>query len=578
MKMFKKVAAAMLSLAFALSVVVSSISVSAAGVSAQLLNKNQRKFYDALVQRYVTEFSYGSTGSFNFWFRGEGGLEFDTTEGEVTTEELFVAAAMFVADYSTFLPWLDMEGQITEEYPMPFLAAVNDTTIGEGESAVTLNLAVAMFAVKEDYVGNVAELFGFPNITIKAPAVSDGGESPNKALGASVTVESTALDGENNPRADLAGELAVDGDINTRWQAQTTPSETTPTWIALDMGTAKSFDRARLYWETARPTYDGYSIQISENGTDWTDVEIASRERSGDESPYFDNVMFKNKVTSRYVRIYITVSEKLASSAWEIELYDGEPDAPPATLTGIEITKAPNKTNYIKGTFEIPDLTGMEITLHYSDNSSDVLDSDEIKELQGFGSADAVVAAVDEHTSSLFVQYKGFETYTPVTIDANNPVTEISISKNPTGTGMQGLELTTNQNKVAKIADDAEARFEINLMGYGIAVYVAEYDNANYLVFVVTVTEEESGETTTTVSFMGASAEYTGEGIPGGGVSSDVNSDVSSDVSSEATSEVTSDAGSAGEGGNNGVESVMVFAVLGMAAALFVITFRKVRA
>jgi hypothetical protein len=58
----------------------------------------------------------------------------------------------------------------------------------------------------------------------------------------------------------------------------------------------------------------------------------------------------------------------------------------------------------------------------------------------------------------------------------------------------------------------------------------------------------------------------------------DVSSDASSEVSSEATSEVTSDAGSAGEGGDNGVESVMVFAVLGMAAALFVITFRKVRA
>lgn len=60
---------------------------------------------------------------------------------------------------------------------------------------------------------------------------------------------------------------AVDGDINTRW----TSLYEDDSWIRFDLGAPERFDRVAITWEQAYART--YTIQISDNGTDWKDVK-----------------------------------------------------------------------------------------------------------------------------------------------------------------------------------------------------------------------------------------------------------------------------------------------------------------
>ncbi|MEU4154193.1 discoidin domain-containing protein [Streptomyces sp. NPDC026659] len=59
---------------------------------------------------------------------------------------------------------------------------------------------------------------------------------------------------------------AVDGDAGTRW----TSAYEDDGWIRFDLGTPERFDRVAITWEQAYART--YTIQVSDNGTDWTDV------------------------------------------------------------------------------------------------------------------------------------------------------------------------------------------------------------------------------------------------------------------------------------------------------------------
>ncbi|MEW2157209.1 discoidin domain-containing protein [Streptomyces sp. NPDC007189] len=59
---------------------------------------------------------------------------------------------------------------------------------------------------------------------------------------------------------------AVDGDVNTRW----TSVYEDDSWIRIDLGAPERFDRVAITWEQAYART--YTIQVSDDGTDWKDV------------------------------------------------------------------------------------------------------------------------------------------------------------------------------------------------------------------------------------------------------------------------------------------------------------------
>ncbi|WP_210586114.1 discoidin domain-containing protein [Streptomyces sp. GESEQ-35] len=70
--------------------------------------------------------------------------------------------------------------------------------------------------------------------------------------------------------SDKPASHATDGDAGTRWSSQYEDHQ----WIRVDLGSAQSFDRVAIVWESAYPKT--YVIQVSDDGEQWTDVKSVS--------------------------------------------------------------------------------------------------------------------------------------------------------------------------------------------------------------------------------------------------------------------------------------------------------------
>lgn len=111
-----------------------------------------------------------------------------------------------------------------------------------------------------------------------------------------------------NPAGNVANH-ATDGSMATRWSS---PEGVDPQWLSVDLGTARSFNEIRLYWETAYGK--NYKIQISSNGSNWTDVYQTYVGDGG-----LDLVQIPT-VNARYVRMYGIER----GTAWGYSLYSFE--------------------------------------------------------------------------------------------------------------------------------------------------------------------------------------------------------------------------------------------------------------
>ncbi|MER6267739.1 discoidin domain-containing protein [Streptomyces sp900105755] len=79
------------------------------------------------------------------------------------------------------------------------------------------------------------------------------------------TADASSTDGDDHGPANV-----TDGDPGTRWSSQYEDHQ----WIQVDLGSAQSFDRVAIVWETAYPKT--YVIQVSSDGERWTDVKSVS--------------------------------------------------------------------------------------------------------------------------------------------------------------------------------------------------------------------------------------------------------------------------------------------------------------
>lgn len=131
----------------------------------------------------------------------------------------------------------------------------------------------------------------------------------NAALHQAVTVSSTLS--TNTP-----GTAAVDGDTNSVWAS----ASGDPQWIVVDLGLVKDLSRVRLQWNTNFAS--SYAVQLSTNGTSWTNVYSTNGDAGG-----VEDILVSGR--GRYVRVYGT-TEGLPGDGYslaEFEVYS-QPQEP----------------------------------------------------------------------------------------------------------------------------------------------------------------------------------------------------------------------------------------------------------
>ena len=170
------------------------------------------------------------------------------------------------------------------------------------------------------------------------PADVRAAELTNLALGKSATANASEV-------ASLGADKAVDGDTSSKSSRWSSAEANGPHWVAIDLGEEKTFESVRIFWEMRKA--NKYSIQVSDDGTTYTDAKVIN----GRPSALEDVIVMDEPVTARYVRLYIesfTSEDPDGGVTWntvsiyEMEVYDGVFEKPVAPTDELSVT-APEK-------------------------------------------------------------------------------------------------------------------------------------------------------------------------------------------------------------------------------------------
>ena len=126
----------------------------------------------------------------------------------------------------------------------------------------------------------------------------------NLALNKAVTVSS--IEGA------FTGDLAVDGDLNTRWGS----AFNEPEYIQVDLGDVFALDELKLYWEGAYAVR--YTVEVSENGANYVTVDDIVNGNGG------TDVISLTGNNGRYVRIICTERVVIGGAQYGFSLYEME--------------------------------------------------------------------------------------------------------------------------------------------------------------------------------------------------------------------------------------------------------------
>jgi chitosanase len=118
---------------------------------------------------------------------------------------------------------------------------------------------------------------------------------------------------------------AVDGDTVSRWASVSGPGTQ---WLRIDLGAAQTVDRVKLVWERAYAK--AYQIQLSGDGTSWTDVYSTRTGNGGTDD------LKRLNGSGHYLRVLATQrGSSYGYSLREAQVYGPGPAAPTAgTSTG----------------------------------------------------------------------------------------------------------------------------------------------------------------------------------------------------------------------------------------------------
>ena len=219
---------------------------------------------------------------------GEFGHIWDETEsGKIPYQTIIEYCYKYQIGY---LPWEFGPGNNPQTFLDMSTDGTYDTLHGWGlEVAVTSPYSIQNIAERP-----VSMLSNLPALLPAEPLPAG-----NLALGRTVTassLESSLYSGNN----------ITDGSLDTRWAS----SLTDPNWVSIDLGSLKDINRVLIYWEAAYATQ--YKIQVSTDGTAWTDVytQYGGKGRTEDISL---------TASGRYVRIY---GMQRYNNSWPYSIYE----------------------------------------------------------------------------------------------------------------------------------------------------------------------------------------------------------------------------------------------------------------
>lgn len=134
----------------------------------------------------------------------------------------------------------------------------------------------------------------------------EGNRDEGLGRGKPVTASSTY----SEPGADYRPENAVDGLADTRWSS----AFSDPQWLTIDLGGPMRISRVVLDWEAAYGR--SYSIQVSEDGNQWTEVYRTDNGKGETEEIRFA------PTEARWVRVYGTKrATPYGYSLWEMKAF-----------------------------------------------------------------------------------------------------------------------------------------------------------------------------------------------------------------------------------------------------------------
>ncbi|WP_030377131.1 MULTISPECIES: discoidin domain-containing protein [unclassified Streptomyces] len=147
-------------------------------------------------------------------------------------------------------------------------------------------------------------------------AVGDSAR-PGTDLALHAPAEASSTDQDDHGAAN-----ATDGDPGTRWSSAYEDDQ----WIRVDLGSTQAFDRVDLTWE--RGYAKTFVVQVSPDGSDWTDVKSVDNGAvplpfsNGDASLQIENL---DRQSARYVRLKCGVrATSWGTSLWSLGVIDSE--------------------------------------------------------------------------------------------------------------------------------------------------------------------------------------------------------------------------------------------------------------
>ncbi len=124
--------------------------------------------------------------------------------------------------------------------------------------------------------------------------------------------------------AQYAAAYAFDGDMRTRWSS----AFSDPQWLQIDLGASEIVNHVGISWEYA--SAKSYRVQVSNNGTSWTDVYSTAAGDGGVDAVWFAPVM------ARYVRMY--GEERNTPFGYSVyEMYAAQADSPAAGAASLTL-------------------------------------------------------------------------------------------------------------------------------------------------------------------------------------------------------------------------------------------------
>jgi uncharacterized repeat protein (TIGR03806 family) len=163
--------------------------------------------------------------------------------------------------------------------------------------------------------------------------VDPGAPAEPELLSTGKTVTTSDIEG------DYVGSNAVDGNMNTRWSSAHSDNQ----FIQIDLGESMTITRILLEWEGAYGS--GYRIEVSDNGSSWTQIYNTTTGNGGT-----DDLTVNGQ--GRYVRLTGTVrATPWGYSLWEFQVWGTEPGGTDPTPTPqISITAPAAGQQYQQGT------------------------------------------------------------------------------------------------------------------------------------------------------------------------------------------------------------------------------------